>query len=188
MYLIAGLGNPGGQYELTRHNVGFMVVDFLARAHGLSFSSSKWQADVARGTLWGEAVCLVKPMTFMNRSGTPVAGCARFFKVDDPRILVIHDDLDMAFGRLKLVARGGAGGHNGVRSLIENLGGDGFPRIKFGIGRPGPAMPAERYVLSRFSEDELAGVEERSAVIEKGIRVFLEKGSGAAMNFVNAFR
>ena len=188
MRLLVGLGNPGTQYATTRHNLGFLAMDYLARHHDFTFSSSKWQAEVAKGSLWGKTVQLVKPMTFMNRSGAAVASISRFFKVPAERILVVHDDLDLDLARIKMVARGGAGGHNGIRSLIERLGTESFPRIKMGIGRPDKPIPAERYVLSGFSSAELETVEERLPSLEEGIRIFLEQDVAAAMNFLNSLR
>ncbi|MCF6291071.1 MAG: aminoacyl-tRNA hydrolase [Desulfobacterales bacterium] len=188
MHLLVGLGNPGTQYATTRHNLGFLALDYLARCHGFAFSSSKWQAEIVKGCLWGKTVQLVKPMTFMNRSGDAVAAISRFFKIPAERILVVHDDLDLDLARIKMVARGGAGGHNGIRSLIQGLGTESFPRIKVGIGRPDQPIPAERYVLSGFSSAELKTVEERFVTLEEGLRIFLEQDVAAAMNFLNSLR
>ncbi len=141
MFLVVGLGNPGNDYMTTRHNVGFMVVDELARRFGVSINQYKWQAYSVQLDLWGERVCLLKPDTFMNLSGKAVVKYADFYKVALGRILVIHDDLDMSPGRVKLVAGGGAGGHNGIRSLVQWLGASDFLRLKLGIGRPGKLTP-----------------------------------------------
>jgi len=117
-FLIAGLGNPGAKYEKTRHNVGFQVIDAITRKEQLTLNLTKWEADYCRVSLWGARVFLIKPQTFMNLSGKSVARFADFFKISPDHILVIHDDIDMHPGRLKLVAGGGAGGHNGIRSLL----------------------------------------------------------------------
>jgi PTH1 family peptidyl-tRNA hydrolase len=192
-YLIVGLGNPGDSYKQTRHNIGFLVVDELARRWGAVLSSEKWQARSARISLSGCRVCLLKPVTFMNLSGRAVALYAEYFKVLPDHILVIHDDIDMASGRLKLVAGGGAGGHNGIRSLVQSLATSDFLRLKVGIGRPGreevhPDIPVERYVLSPLSDAEKQLLGERMDIIEQGIRLFLEDGSARAMNLINSVK
>ncbi len=154
-FLVAGLGNPGAKYENTRHNIGFVVADLLAERAGAVFSgSSAPEMERAEFRLDGNRVIILKPLTYMNRSGDAVARVQRFFKVPLENMLVIHDDLDMRYGRIKLVRRGGAGGHNGVRSIISSLGSREFPRLKIGIGRPRGEMPVDRYVLSRFTKDE----------------------------------
>jgi len=188
MYLVVGLGNPGSDYAMTRHNVGFLFLDFLAEQHGLSFTGSKWQAQVATARLWGNAAVLVKPETFMNRSGLAVSRIAAYYKVAPEQIVVIHDDLDLAVGRVKIMNDRGAGGHNGIRSLIEQLGTKSFPRFKIGIGRPQHAMPVERYVLANFASDEWEQVRGIFPVLEDGVRLFAESGIASAMNRINANR
>jgi PTH1 family peptidyl-tRNA hydrolase len=192
-YLIVGLGNPGDSYKQTRHNIGFLVVDELARRWGAVLSSEKWQAHSTRISLSGCRVCLLKPATFMNLSGRAVTLYAEFFKVLPDHILVIHDDIDMAPGRLKLVAGGGAGGHNGIRSLVQSLATSGFLRLKVGIGRPGregvhPDIPVERFVLSPLSEAEKQLLDARMDIIEQGVRSFLEDGPARAMNLINSVK
>jgi peptidyl-tRNA hydrolase, PTH1 family len=192
-YLIAGLGNPGPTYENTRHNVGFQVVDAIARSQGLSPDQNKWDAFYCRGTFWGGRVFLVKPQTFMNLSGKAVARFADFFKISPSRILVIHDDLDMHSGRVKLVATGGAGGHNGIRSLIQCLGTKDFFRLKYGIGRPGqngihPDIPVERFVLTSFAAAEQTLLDERMGVLAEGVQTFVTSGAQQAMNILNAVK
>lgn len=189
MYLIVGLGNPGSDYARTRHNVGFLFVDYLAERHGLSFAASKWQAQVASAKLWGSSLVLVKPETFMNRSGMAVARIAAYYKVAPEHIVVIHDDLDMPAGRVKILADRGAGGHNGIRSLISQLGAKDFPRIKVGIGRPPQnGMPVEKYVLANFSSEEADRVQAVFPRIEEGLQLMVEKNIAAAMNLINTNR
>ena len=188
MYLIVGLGNPGPDYAKTRHNVGFMFLDFLAVRHNTSFSSSKWQAQVASLRLWGESLTLVKPETYMNRSGLSVSRIAAYYKVTPDKIIVIHDDLDLSVGRVKLMNERGAGGHNGIRSMIEQLASKGFPRFKIGIGRPQNQMPIEKYVLANFSGDDMEQAAETFPVIENGLRLIVENGLPAAMKQVNTNR
>lgn len=193
MLLVVGLGNPGSDYAATRHNVGFMVIDELAGRFGVSVDHQKWQANSAQLSLWGNRICLLKPDTFMNLSGKAVARYVDFYKVCPEQILVVHDDLDMAPGRVKLVAGGGAGGHNGIRSLIQCLGTRDFLRLKLGIGRPGKLgvnaeIPMERYVLAPFSPDEKKVVEQRMDVIEKGLEYLVHDGIAKAMNLLNTIK
>jgi PTH1 family peptidyl-tRNA hydrolase len=184
--LVVGLGNPGPAYARHRHNVGFRIVDALARAHGLSFSRHKGaQAYLAEGRIGGRRVLLAKPQTFMNRSGRTVGRLvrARGFALDD--VLVIYDDLDLPLGRLRLRPEGGAGGHNGMRSIIEVLGGQGFPRLRVGIDRPPPGMEAADYVLKPFARRErpvVARVVERAAA---AVVCWLAEGIVAAMDEFN---
>ncbi len=192
-YLIAGLGNPGPNYENTRHNVGFQVVDAIARCHGLSPDVNKWDALYCRASLWGARVYLVKPQTFMNLSGKAVRRFADFFKISPSHILVIHDDLDMHSGRVKLVATGGPGGHNGIRSLIQSLGTKDFFRLKYGIGRPGqngihPDIPVDRFVLASFAASEQELLDERMPVLAEGVQAFVTSGAQQAMNILNAVK
>lgn len=191
--LIVGLGNPGSKYEDTRHNVGFLVVDELVRRWGGSLDVEKWKARYCRLNRFGCRIVLAEPQTFMNRSGTSVAQIAGFFKIPLENIVVIHDDLDMHPGRLKLVKGGGAGGHNGIRSISQCLGGSGFYRLKVGIGRPGqgnvhPEVPVESYVLSSMSSDERNLLDQRIDVIDEGFEFFLEKGAARAMSHINSVK
>jgi len=193
MFLVVGLGNPGSQYAATRHNVGFMVVDDLAERFGVSVDREKWQAHSVQMVLWGRPVCLLKPNTFMNLSGRAVARYVDFYKVRPAQIVVVHDDLDMAPGRVKLVVGGGAGGHNGIRSLVECLGTKDFLRLKVGIGRPGKMglytrMPVEKYVLAPFAPDEQILLEQRMELIEKGLEYLVCDGTAKAMNLLNTIK
>jgi PTH1 family peptidyl-tRNA hydrolase len=193
MFLVVGLGNPGSEYTATRHNVGFIVVDELARRFGVSVDHEKWQAYSAQLDLWGSKVCLLKPNTFMNLSGKAVARYVDFYKVRPEQILVVHDDLDMAPGRVKLVAGGGTGGHNGIRSLVECLGTKDFMRLKLGIGRPGKVglfsgMPVEKYVLAPFTPGEKVLLGQRMDSIEKGLECLLSDGLAKAMNLLNTLK
>lgn len=185
MYLVVGLGNPGPDYARTRHNVGFMFLDYLADRHNATFVGSKWQAQTASVRLGGEVLTLVKPETYMNRSGLSVSRIAAYYKVATERIVVVHDDLDLPVGRMKLMTDRGAGGHNGIRSLIEHLASKEFPRFKIGIGRPQDQTPVEKYVLANFSAEEFEQAMEMFPGIESGLRLLLEKGILPAMNQVN---
>lgn len=185
MHIIAGLGNPGLQYAGTRHNAGFMALDYLAGMHSLSFTDSRWKALATKAFVWDASVLLMKPQTFMNASGIPVAQAAHFFRLPPEQVVIIHDDLDIECGRIKLVAGGGDGGHRGIRSLVEHLGTKKFPRLKIGIGRPPAPVSPERYVLGRFAAEEKAVLEKSLANAGEGMRVLLQQGIEAAMNLVN---
>jgi peptidyl-tRNA hydrolase, PTH1 family len=153
-YLVVGLGNPGPRYAATRHNVGFLVVDLLADRVGGRFKAHKGRADLVEGRLAGVPVVLAKPRSFMNESGGPVVSVARFYKVPVELQVVVHDDLDLPFGTLRLKRGGGDGGHNGLRSATAALGSKEYLRVRFGIGRPpGRQDPAE-FVLREFSGAE----------------------------------
>lgn len=183
--LIIGLGNPGKTYRDTRHNIGFMVLDEVAQRFGTSFTLEKrWKAEVARFT----GGWLLKPLTFMNDSGTAVAHMGRFHKIEPAEMAVVFDDIDLPLGRLRLRASGSAGGHNGMRSIIRHLGTEAFPRLKLGIageqGRPeGDRMVG--HVLGKFSSDEMPVVK---SVIDRGadaVESLLRSGLEATMNLFN---
>ncbi|WP_040285247.1 aminoacyl-tRNA hydrolase [Sporosarcina koreensis] len=154
MKMIIGLGNPGKQYEMTRHNVGFQAIDLLAEQLDAPAFQTKFNGLYTTVRAGGEKVMLVKPLTYMNLSGECVRPLMDYFEADDEDIAVIYDDLDLTPGKLRLRAKGGAGGHNGVKSLIAHLGTDVFNRVRIGIGRPDGRMAVADYVLGPFSEDE----------------------------------
>jgi len=183
MHLVVGLGNPGREYEGNRHNVGFRIADQLARP-GTPWRS-KHGAALAELDLGGEKVLLCKPMQFMNVSGQPVASVAGFWKIPPARIVVAHDELDLPFGRIKLGIGGGAGGHNGVRSLISSLGGPDFVRVRLGIGRPPPSWKGADYVLSDFTRAEEAELPALVATAVDAIREIVTRSLTSAMNKFN---
>jgi len=186
-YLVAGLGNPGAKYELTRHNAGFMVVNLLARRAGVVLDTVSKGPERAEAMFRrnGDRIILLKPLGFMNRSGEAVSRVTSFFKIPLDNLLVIHDDLDMEFGKIKLVRSGGAGGHNGIRSIIASLGSKDFARLKIGIGRPDGPMPVDRYVLNRFSSSESQLLEKVIATAADAAECVLERGIQEAMNRFN---
>ena len=186
MYLIVGLGNPGERYFGSRHNIGFSVVDILAAQDNRAFTRTEQQALVIETVLWQSRIMLAKPLTSMNGSGAAVGALAELHAIPPDRILVIHDDIDLPLGRIKIVAGGGAGGHKGVSSIINRLGTNTFPRIKIGIGRPRDATPVVDYVLSRFTAEEHTALAAHMDFLVQGIRLFLEKGIVAAMNHINS--
>jgi len=188
MKLICGLGNPGREYERHRHNIGFMVVDALCRRARASLDQKKFEAEVGTGTLGGEKVLFVLPQTFMNLSGKSVAGAARFYKIVPADVLVIHDELDLPFGRLQLKAGGGAGGHNGLKSILEHYGEDGFARLRFGIGKPEGPNAKERvsgHVLSNFSGEESQQLSDLISRSADAAEVWSREGLAPAMNRFN---
>jgi peptidyl-tRNA hydrolase, PTH1 family len=180
--VIAGLGNPGVQYQRNRHNIGFLVVDRLAETHHISISHKRFHSLYGTGTIDSEKVVLVKPLTFMNRSGDSLQRVLHFFNIDVENLIVIHDDLDLAYGRLRFKKRGGDGGHQGIRSIIESIGRNDFLRLKVGIGRPPVNIEPAEYVLSNFDRaerSELEGVVSRAA---ESLSVALLEGVEVAMN------
>jgi PTH1 family peptidyl-tRNA hydrolase len=153
-YLIVGLGNPGATYATTRHNIGFMAVDELARRYSMTLAKTEKKAQTADGIIMGKRVLLIKPQTYMNESGVSVRGLADFYEVALKDILVISDDLDLPLGTLRLRMGGGHGGQNGIRSIISHMGSPDFPRVRCGIGRPPGTMNAADYVLRPFGGDD----------------------------------
>lgn len=200
MWLIVGLGNPGRKYERNRHNIGFRVVDELARRHGFAALRSRFGGDASAGTLVAggrpHKALLLKPMEFMNLSGHAVQRAAQFHEVEPPSIIVIHDELDIDFGRLKLKAGGGHGGHNGLRSIIQQLGSSDFLRVRVGIGKP-PTPPGEApargrdqrvtsYVLGDFPAAQEAEVSALVGQAADAVEAIVAEGMTAAMNKFHA--
>lgn len=165
-YLIAGLGNPGARYDKTRHNIGFMIVDALASRHGLTISAVEQKALVVIGTIRGRRVLLVKPQTFMNVSGESVVPLARYYKVTPERMMIVHDDLDIPAGAIRLRKSGSSGGQKGVKHIIERMGTPDFPRLRAGIGRPPGRMDPAAYVLRPFEGDDAVTAVE---LVDRGI-------------------
>ncbi len=190
-FLIVGLGNPGTKYEFTRHNAGFLALEHFASSGAYDPPKIvKFEGRYCRQRLYGQQVVLVEPDTFMNRSGKCVAAMIRFFKIPMNNVLILHDDLDLPFGKIKVVARGGAGGHNGIRSLIQHCGTTDFARVKIGIGRPpkvndGRGIPVERYVLAKFSREESASLDRIFDITDRAVELFLSKGIDGCMNQIN---
>jgi len=180
-----GLGNPGSGYKSTRHNTGFRIIDHLSRNVGASLKGRRFQSRNIRTTYRGREIVLLKPVTFMNQSGRAVKACADFFHLPPNRILVVHDDLDLPVGKIKVVRNGGPGGHKGVLSIIEHLGSREFPRIKIGIGRPRYGESPEDYVLAPFYEDESEIMLRVFKVAVQACRLFIFDGIESAMNQIN---
>lgn len=186
MKLVVGLGNPGARYRGTRHNIGFDVLDELAHRAGVAFAASRWEALEARLRDVPDGAWLLKPLTFMNLSGQAVAAAARYYRVDPADLLILADDVNLPLGRLRARARGSAGGHNGLSSIIEVLGTDGFPRLRIGVGRGDPRRDLADHVLARFEPGEQPAVETMTARAADAASLFLTEGIAAVMNRFNA--
>jgi len=183
--LIAGLGNPGTKYQWTRHNAGFLVLDRLAEVVRVSVDRTKFNGLYGEGNWFGARLVLLKPQTFMNLSGRAVAEAARFYKIPPEDIIVVHDDLDLPFGQLRLKAGGGHGGHNGLRSIIAELGSADFLRLRVGIGRPDKGS-AEKYVLTPFTADEAGFVSHVTDGACEALEMLLQEGLPKAMSIFHA--
>jgi PTH1 family peptidyl-tRNA hydrolase len=184
--LIVGLGNPGREYAGNRHNVGFQIADRVAAAHQLSFSKIQHQAMIAAGRLRDHRVVIARPQTFMNESGRAVSALLNFYKIPLERLIVIFDDLDLPFGALRLRSDGGAGGHNGMRSIIGQLGTNQYARLRVGIGRPPGRMDPAAFVLQDFGRDEaleLPGLLDRAV---QAVETFVVADINTAMNQFNS--
>ena len=184
MKLVVGLGNPGTEYDRSRHNAGFLVADELLRRTYAS-PSTKFKGQMARVELAGQSVVLLKPMTFMNLSGESVGACGRYFGIEPADMLVIHDELDLPFGELRIKRSGGHAGHNGLRSIFKHFAPSGdFPRLRFGIGRPQFGSPRE-WVLAPFSADDRIDLDDHVCRGADAVEVFLRYGVSEAMNQFN---
>jgi PTH1 family peptidyl-tRNA hydrolase len=181
--LIVGLGNPGGKFRGTRHNIGFAVLDELASRRGVEFDAAPVEALVAR-VRGGEPVLLAKPMTFMNDSGEAVAGLVRYFKIEPADLLVVVDEAQLPLGKLRARARGSAGGHNGLKSLIVHLG-EAFARLRIGVGRGDQRRDLADHVLARFEADEASEVERMTTRAADASEMFVTSGIEAVMNAYN---
>ena len=184
MKIIAGLGNPGDRYLFTRHNLGFMVADRLALIYNFSFRRKKFDALFAEGSLSGVPVILLKPQTFMNLSGTAIGPLMRFLKTDPGDLIVVHDDLDLPFGILRIKDGGGDGGHKGLQSIIEALGTDAFLRLRCGIGKPAAKELVEAYVLEPFGKKE---IDEIPPLLERACSALMEILTAGAQSAMNKF-
>lgn len=193
-YLVVGLGNPGSKYQHTRHNAGSMLVDALAKSWGASKAIEKYRSVYRRARIAGKNIVLLQPLTYMNLSGTAVAEYVNFYKLlPTHHIIVAHDDIDMVPGRVKLVLGGGAGGHNGIKSINSCLGHADYYRLKIGVGRPGkdgvhPDISVESYVLSPFYVEQQDILRERFDAIECGLKVFFEESPSAAATILNSLK
>ena len=184
MRLVVGLGNPGSRYARNRHNIGFMAVDVIARRHGAHGFRNRFKGELAEGPIGGERVLLLKPQTFMNLSGESVGEAARFFKILPSEIVVIHDEIDLRPGKLRVKRGGGNAGHNGLRSIDSSLGPD-YWRVRIGVGHPGIKELVQPYVLQNFSGEELTGwVEPLLGAVAETVPLLLSGAPDAFMSEV----
>ena len=185
-YLIVGLGNPGREYRASRHNVGFMALDGMARRFGGAFTRRQANALYAARRLAGAPVVLAKPQSYMNLSGRSVASLLKFYDLPLVRLLVIFDEIDLPLGALRLRPQGGTAGHRGMQSIVETLGSQDFPRLRIGVGRPPGRMEAAAYVLQDFDQADWPLVESTLKRAGDAVEVFVTEGIEAAMNRFNA--
>lgn len=185
-HLLVGLGNPGREYRLNRHNVGFMLLDTLVEKHSLlGFTKRQGKALITTGSLAGVPVVLAKPQTFMNLSGEAVSALVRFYQVPLERVLISFDEIDLPLGMIRLRAEGGSAGHNGMRSIIEQLGTEKFPRLRLGVGRPSGTKAAAGYVLKDFRGEDLEEITVTLDRAAEAAECFLREGLVTAMNRYN---
>ena len=185
-WLLVGLGNPGSKYESTRHNMGFLAVDGLARRKGFRFNKLRFRAWTAEWMVNGEKVLVMKPVTFMNLSGEAVRQAVDFYKIQPDHVLVVSDDTALALGRLRIRKGGSAGGHNGLKSIIQHLGTDQFPRIKVGVGqKPHPDYDMADWVLSKFAGEDLKTITEAIRKAADAVECLIQEGPDKAMNRFN---
>ena len=183
--LVVGLGNPGARYENTRHNAGFMAVDEISRDFNIHLDKRKFDCVYGRGFIDDVEVLLAKPMAFMNRSGPPIQKLAHFFRIKCKDMMVIHDDIDLVFGRLKIKEKGGHGGHNGIRSLMDAFGGGDFVRLRIGIGRSENGDNVTDHVLGRFPRENAEILTRIISGVRDAVVTVLCKGTKAGMNLFN---
>lgn len=188
MYYIVGLGNPGIQYENTRHNAGFIAIDYLARKYSIDVRKIKFKSLIGQGVISGQKVMLVKPQTYMNNSGEAIREIYKYFDFDHDKLIVIYDDIDIDFGSIRIRKKGSAGTHNGMKSIIYNLEFDDFPRIKVAVGKKPSYMDLANFVLSGFSKQEVKIIEEEVKLTSDAIEMILEEGIEKTMSMFNSKR
>lgn len=186
MYIIAGLGNPSKEYEGTRHNAGFQVIDRIAEKYNISVDTKKHRALIGKGMIAGQKVILAKPQTYMNLSGESIRSLLDYYKIDEEgELVIIYDDISLEPGQIRIRAKGSAGGHNGIKSIIQHLGGQVFPRIKVGVGEKPPKMDLADYVLGHFSKEEKEQMNEGYEHAVHALELMLMGEISEAMNEYN---
>ncbi|UOQ44672.1 aminoacyl-tRNA hydrolase [Halobacillus salinarum] len=186
MKCIVGLGNPGKKYEQTRHNVGFMIIDELVKQNGWSLGQEKFRGFYTVEHVRGEKVLLLKPQTYMNLSGESLRPFMDYYEIDVEDVLVVYDDLDLPPGKIRLRKKGGHGGHNGIRNIIDHLGTKEFKRLRIGVGRPSVPMPVVDYVLHSFDKEQEESMNESIQQAVKACEAWIEKPFNEVMNEFNA--
>lgn len=185
-WLVVFLGNPGLKYEGTRHNVGFLTADVMAKSLGISINKAKFKAFTATCSIAGESVMLMKPQTFMNLSGEAVSQAVKFYKIEPSHVIVISDELALPVGKLRIRQKGSAGGHNGLKNIIAKLGTDEFPRIRMGVGAPPhPDYDMADWVLGSFKNQDAADIQNAAERAAKAVECYIAEGASKAMNLYN---
>lgn len=183
MILIVGLGNPGKQYEHTRHNIGFDVIDYMADKYKIDVNREKFKGLCGEGFIENKKVILLKPLTYMNLSGDSIRELANFYKLENDEIIVVYDDISLEIGKLRIREKGSAGGHNGIKSIIQNLGGDVFPRVKVGVGQPKDNLV--NHVLGKFVKEDRELIEKVIPVVSDAIAEIVKYDAKESMNKFN---
>ncbi|WP_315070332.1 aminoacyl-tRNA hydrolase [uncultured Clostridium sp.] len=186
MFLIVGLGNPGKEYEDTRHNIGFKVIDNIAKEYNIEINRQKFKGVYGEGFINNKKVMLLKPTTYMNLSGESVREVVDFYNLENSEVIVIYDDISLEVGKLRIRDKGSAGGHNGIKSIIAHLGSDIFPRIKVGIGQPNGDLV--KYVLGKFTREEMTILSESIDASTKATEEIIKSDVKTAMNQFNGFK
>ncbi|MDK2564769.1 aminoacyl-tRNA hydrolase [Romboutsia sedimentorum] len=185
MYIVVGLGNPGKQYDKTRHNVGFNVIDILAKEYDISVTKIKHKALIGEGRIGSEKVLLVKPQTYMNLSGETLIDIYQYYKVDLSNIIVVYDDIDLDVGKLRIRTKGSGGTHNGMRSITKCLGSTDFPRVRVGVSKPRPGQDLADFVLSKFRKEEAIDLENGLEKAYRAVDTIIRENIEISMNKYN---
>lgn len=188
MYFIVGLGNPGDKYENTRHNMGFLTIDYLSRKFDIKVKKLKFKSLYGQGEISGQKVMLIKPQTYMNSSGEAIRELKNYYNFDMDKLIVIVDDIDINFGTIRIKAKGSSGSHNGMKSIIYNLVDDSFPRIKIAVGKKPEYMDLANFVLSGFTEKEVEIIRDEIALASDAVEMILDSGVEKAMNKFNSIK
>lgn len=188
MYFIVGLGNPGDKYENTRHNMGFLTIDYLSKKFDIKVKKLKFKSLYGQGEISGQKVMLIKPQTYMNSSGEAIRELRNYYNFDMDKLIVIVDDIDINFGTIRIKAKGSSGSHNGMKSIIYNLVDDSFPRIKIAVGQKPEYMDLANFVLSGFTEKEVEIIRDEIALASDAVEMILDSGVEKAMNKFNSIK
>lgn len=186
MFLVVGLGNPGKEYDNTRHNIGFEVIDYLSTKYNIEINRRKFKGVCGEGFIGNTKVILLKPETFMNSSGESIREVINFYKMSNEEIIVIYDDISLDVGKLRIREKGSAGGHNGIKSIIQNLSSEVFPRIKLGVGQPKNNLIS--HVLGKISKEENEILKEVIEASSKAVEIIIKESTKDAMNKLNGFK
>ncbi len=186
MFLIVGLGNPGKEYDGTRHNIGFEAIDYLSKKYNIDVNRTKFKGVFGEGFINNKKVVLLKPSTYMNLSGESIREAINFYKLENEEVLVIYDDISLEVGKLRIREKGSAGGHNGIKSIIANMSTDVFPRIKIGVGQPKGDLVS--HVLGKFNQEEINDLNDVIEASSEAVEIIIKDGTKEAMNKLNGFK